>query len=207
MTRRSAQGGRVDLLRHGEPVGGRRYRGHGVDDPLSEKGWRQMWRAVDAAPMPWARIVSSPMRRCRAFAQALAEREGLPLTIDEDLREVGFGDWEGRSPAEVREADPAAHAAFYADPVHNRPAGAEPLADFVRRSVYAFERVVDSAAGGRALVVAHAGVLRAIAAHSLAAPLVAIYRLRIDHAAFVSITATADGRRVVDGVNLSRIRA
>jgi len=28
----------IDLLRHGEPVGGKRYRGQ-IDDPLSEKGW------------------------------------------------------------------------------------------------------------------------------------------------------------------------
>ena len=32
---------RIDLIRHGEPVGGRRYRGQ-IDDPLSEKGWKQM---------------------------------------------------------------------------------------------------------------------------------------------------------------------
>ena len=35
----------LDLMRHGEPVGGRRYRGR-TDDPLSEKGWNQMWTAV-----------------------------------------------------------------------------------------------------------------------------------------------------------------
>lgn len=33
----------IDLIRHGEPAGGRRYRGHGLDDPLTEKGWSQMW--------------------------------------------------------------------------------------------------------------------------------------------------------------------
>ena len=32
----------IDLIRHGEPVGGRRYRGGRMDDPLSEKGWAQM---------------------------------------------------------------------------------------------------------------------------------------------------------------------
>ena len=35
----------IDLIRHGEPVGGRKYRGQ-TDDPLSEKGWAQMWAAV-----------------------------------------------------------------------------------------------------------------------------------------------------------------
>ena len=36
----------VDLIRHGEPAGGQRYRGHRVDDPLTEKGWSQMWNSV-----------------------------------------------------------------------------------------------------------------------------------------------------------------
>ncbi|MEK6748901.1 MAG: histidine phosphatase family protein, partial [Pseudomonadota bacterium] len=35
----------VDMIRHGEPVGGKRYRGH-RDDPLSDIGWRQMREAV-----------------------------------------------------------------------------------------------------------------------------------------------------------------
>ena len=36
----------IDLIRHGQPQGGSVYRGHGVDDPLSELGWQQMWKAV-----------------------------------------------------------------------------------------------------------------------------------------------------------------
>ena len=32
----------IDLIRHGEPVGGRAYRGHNIDDPLSDKGWQQI---------------------------------------------------------------------------------------------------------------------------------------------------------------------
>jgi len=56
----------VDLLRHGEPVGGRRYRGQ-TDDPLSDKGWKQMWTAV-AGQQPWQVIVTSTLSRCREFA-------------------------------------------------------------------------------------------------------------------------------------------
>ena len=42
----------IDLIRHGEPQGGPRYRGDGIDDPLSDKGWRQMWDAV-GEDAPW----------------------------------------------------------------------------------------------------------------------------------------------------------
>ena len=48
----------IDLIRHGQPVGGRRYRGQ-IDDPLSERGWEQMWSAV-RNPAPWEEIICSP---------------------------------------------------------------------------------------------------------------------------------------------------
>ncbi len=35
----------IDLMRHGEPIGGKKYRGQS-NDPLSGKGWEQMWAAV-----------------------------------------------------------------------------------------------------------------------------------------------------------------
>ena len=92
----------VDLIRHGEPEGGRAYRGHSIDDPLSEKGWQQMWAAIGELS-PWSHIITSPMLRCQAFAQAVAEKHDIPYTIERDFREVGFGSWEGQSPDQLKE--------------------------------------------------------------------------------------------------------
>ena len=90
----------IDLLRHGEPQGGRRYRGQ-IDDPLSELGWKQMWDAVgDHAG--WDHIVSSPLLRCRSFAEALGEARALPVSVDAGFREIGFGSWEGFTAADLR---------------------------------------------------------------------------------------------------------
>ena len=58
----------IDLIRHGEPEGGRRYRG-ATDDPLTAAGWRQMEAAV--AGLSWQRIYSSPLVRCADFARHL----------------------------------------------------------------------------------------------------------------------------------------
>ncbi len=49
----------VDLMRHGEPVGGVRFRGNVTDDPLSNLGWSQMWDAV-GDHHPWDQLISSP---------------------------------------------------------------------------------------------------------------------------------------------------
>lgn len=167
----------LDLMRHGEPVGGRRYRGQ-IDDPLSEKGWAQM-RAAVGELAPWTSIVSSPLVRCRAFAETLADRHGLPLTLDERLKEVGFGEWEGRSAAEIEAAAPGSLARFKADPVNARPAGAEPLAVFHARVSAALDDLLAQCAGQHVLLVGHAGVMRMALAWALHIPLEHAYRIEV----------------------------
>ncbi len=186
----------IDYLRHGLPEGGSRYRGHRIDDPLSDTGWAQM-RTTAAALGGWQVVVSSPLQRSRAFAEWLADTQNLPLHIDHDLREVGFGDWEGRTRAELLAERADEYHAFYADPVHNRPAGAEPLEAFGARVADAFERIATYHAGQRVLVVAHAGVIRATLGHVLAAPPANWYRAAVDNAAVSRFAREAGHTRLV----------
>jgi alpha-ribazole phosphatase/probable phosphoglycerate mutase len=173
---------RLDYLRHGLPEGGSRYRGNRIDDPLSEHGWAQM-RATVADLQSWDLIVSSPLQRCRAFADWLGANRGLEVLIEPELREVGFGDWEGRTRAELQKQRPVEYRAFYRDPVVNRPAGAEPLLAFGERVARAFEHLAREHAGRHLLVVAHAGVIRATLGHVLQAPPGNWYRTAVDNAA------------------------
>lgn len=175
----------IDLLRHGEPVGGRRYRGR-LDDALSEKGWRQMWDAVGAYT-DWQRIVSSPLRRCSAFAAALGERLGLPVDIEPRFAEVGFGSWEGRTRGELEAENPGQVARFLRDPVGNRPPGAEPLEAFISRVYGAMDELLDTRRGQRILLVAHAGVIRAVMTRVLEMPPVAMYRIYVANAGLTRI--------------------
>lgn len=167
----------LDLMRHGEPVGGRRYRGQ-IDDPLSEKGWAQMQAAVGDT-VPWTRVVSSPLRRCCAFAETLAERHDLPLALDARLKEVGFGEWEGKSAAEIEQEAPGTLARFKADPLNARPQGAEPLAVFHARVAAALEDLLAQHAGQHVLLVGHAGVMRMALAWALHIPLEHAYRIEV----------------------------
>jgi alpha-ribazole phosphatase len=193
----------LDLMRHGEPVGGRRYRGQ-VDDPLSEKGWAQMHAAVGET-VPWTQIVSSPLLRCRAFAESLADRHGLPLTLDERLKEVGFGAWEGRSAAEIEQAAPGTLAQFKADPVNARPAGAEPLAAFHARVAAGLEDVLANHAGGHVLLVGHAGVMRMALAWALQIPLANAYRIEVASASLTRLRFESGRASLIfHGGNLAR---
>jgi len=175
----------IEMLRHGEPLGGRRYRGK-LDDALSEKGWQQMWNAVGSRD-DWQQIVTSPLQRCRAFALALGERHGLPVAVDERFAEVGFGDWEGCTRQELESQAPGQVARFLQDPVTNRPPGAELLNDFISRVHAGLGDVLQAYAGQRILLVAHAGVIRAVMARVLGMPPAAMYRIYVKNASLTRI--------------------
>jgi probable phosphoglycerate mutase len=193
----------VDLIRHGEPVGGRRYRGNGTDDPLSNLGWKQMREALGNA-RPWDEIISSPMLRCRDFAEALASRLKLPLTTESELREVCLGSWEGMSPAQVRDLDPDAYEDYCRDPQGHRPPGSESLEDLVYRVGRAYDKVVGARPGKHLLLVVHAGVMRALVGRVLLAAPSRWYRLTIDYAGLVRIRHDDYGP-VLDWINAKRL--
>jgi alpha-ribazole phosphatase len=180
----------IDLLRHGEPVGGSRYRGQ-RDDALSEKGWQQMWRAVEGMS-EWQQIVTSPLLRCSSFANALGERLSLPVHEEPRFKEVGFGAWEGYTRRELETFIPGQVGRFLRDPVKNRPPGAEPIDEFTGRVQSGFEDLLARFAGQCVLVVAHAGVIRAIMAYILEVPPSRMYRIHVDNAGLSRIRTDRD---------------
>ncbi len=176
----------VDLIRHGEPQGGSRYRGHRIDDPLSEKGWQQMWQAI-GTDNQWQQIVSSPMLRCCEFAKQLAGKHNTPLCIEDDFKEVGFGSWEGLSREQVKLQNLTEYNNFYTDPVNNRPSGSEDLKQFMQRVVHCYSKIVEQFQTQHILIVAHAGVIRTILAHSVQAPPAGIYNFKVNNAGIARI--------------------
>ena len=188
----------IDVIRHGEPVGGRRYRGHGVNDPLTEKGWQQMWGAV-ADCSDWQHIASSPLSRCLDFAQQLSKKLRIGYSVDDRFKEIGFGTWEGLTPDEIIANDIDALKQFYKDPIRNRPEGAEPLESFSSRVWDAYEDISRKHVNEKVLIVGHAGVVRAITANILGMDLNHVYsNLKIEYGGIVtSIIDDAQEPRIV----------
>lgn len=184
----------VDLIRHGEPVGGRRYRGQ-TDDPLSDKGWQQM-RSALGERHDWEAIVSSPLSRCETFARDLAQRHGIVLEVDVRLKEVGFGAWEGRTPEELTAQDADTLARFLDDPITHSPPGAESLAAFQARVDVAWDDLLARHGGKHILVVAHAGVIRMVLSRVLEIPLHRVFRLHVPNAVLTRVRVEQHGARV-----------
>ena len=100
------------LVRHGETVFNKERRIQGrLDSPLTDLGVRQA-RAVAGLlhdlirePRGW-RIVSSPLGRASATAAIVGQRLGLPVEHDERLREISWGEYDGRLRSELEAEHP-----------------------------------------------------------------------------------------------------
>lgn len=141
---------------------------------------------------PWDLVYTSPLRRCRDFAEALGARHGVAVVADPRLQEQGFGAWEGCSPEELRARDPEQLQRFYADPVANPPPGAEDLAAFRRRIGECWREILARDSGKHVLIICHAGTIRAVVSEVLEIPLHAMFRVAVGNAARVRISAGSE---------------
>ena len=173
-------GVRLVLLRHGEPEGGALYRGR-RDDPLSAVGWDQMRIAVARLPS-WQGIVTSPLRRCAAFADALGGELDLPVHHEPRLQELDFGIWEGRTADAILADDRAQLMAFWRDPVRHPPPQGETMDAFAARIHAAFEDWRERMADGPWLWVIHGGVIRVLLTQLLGMPLTHMLRIEVPYA-------------------------
>ena len=187
----------LDIMRHGEPEGGRMYRGGGTDHTLSKAGWQQMRNSLQGIDPDWSAIVSSPMRRCREFALDLARQKNLPCEVLEKLREAGYGTWEGKTPRQLIAEDETAYWQFFEDPVNARPANAEPLASFTERVEQALNHVLETYQGEHILLVSHLAVTRAMIGIVLGMPLASQQRIDMPFAGTLRLINDRKGLRLL----------
>ena len=182
----------LELLRHGETEQGGGLRGS-LDDALTELGWAQLRAAVQDAG-PWDRLVSSPLQRCARFAEELAAAHGLLLHYEPGLQELHFGDWEGRSAAELMDTDAEALGRFWADPYAFTPPNGEPLLAFEARVLDALQRLYLAHAGERLLLVTHGGVMRLLLARARGLPRQELLQVNVGYAQRFRLRLDAEGR-------------
>ncbi len=153
------------LVRHAESAGNLTGRVQGrLDFPLSVEGRRQADRLARRLGTgdPIAAIVSSPLRRATETARAIADTTGAPLTLDERLAEVDFGDISGLHREELKARHPEVVAAWGANRRWPERPGAESPEALRRRVVAALEDALATLEdGGAAVVVSHGVALDA----------------------------------------------
>ena len=159
----------IDLLRHGDVEGGRKYRGQ-LDDPLSELGWQQL-RDATSGKQDWQHIVTSPLKRCAAFAEELAKAQSLPLQHKPEFQEISFGLWEGKTANELLNTEADEIKEYWNDPINTTPPQGENILNFEKRIITGWINMVTEFRGKHILMISHAGVMRVILCHILDIPL------------------------------------
>ncbi|MFE0083281.1 bifunctional RNase H/acid phosphatase [[Kitasatospora] papulosa] len=186
------------LLRHGETAltPEKRFSGSGGGDPeLSATGRRQAACAAEAfaARGTVQEIVSSPLRRCRETAEAVAGRLGLEVRVEDGLRETDFGLWEGLTFAEVRERHGADLTAWLASPDVAPTGGGESFAEVAERVSAARDRLIVRYAGRTVLLVTHVTPIKTLVRLALGAPPESLYRMELSPASVSTVAYYADG--------------
>ena len=205
----------VDFLRHGEPVGGDVLRGR-VDHPLSDVGWSQMQKAaaltIDRELSPstpsWTHLISSPLQRCRVFAEHLAGVTALELRVAEQWQEIDYGDWDGMLLSDWREAAGPQFKEFRKDVSKLHPPNGEAFLSFKDRVLAAMNELADLPDGSHVLVVTHGGVLRVVLPIVLGMPLNRSYPLHIPFASLSRIVlSVAENKSGIEEGSANQVSA
>jgi broad specificity phosphatase PhoE len=151
------------LARHGRTDWNDAGRWQGsVDIPLNDAGRAQAAVLAESLVGRVDAVFASDLLRASETARIVSERLTVPiLALDADLRERGYGVFEGLTSAECAERYPDVWAAREANR-NTVPPGGEPHASVVARMERVMQRVLDTmrTRGGRALVVGHGSSLR-----------------------------------------------
>jgi len=193
---------RLALIRHAEPearVHGRVY--GALDVGLSERGLRDAETLASAVRgLDLDAVYASPLRRAVETATPLARERGLEVTLHEGLREVDFGELEGRTYEEIGEDYADLFRAWGTNPSAIRFPGGEDYVGLKARVLTAVEEIRKRTTS--AAIVAHGGVNRVVLADALALPDDAIFRLDQPYCA-LSVIDWIDGAPLVRALNAS----
>ncbi|WP_406001199.1 bifunctional RNase H/acid phosphatase [Streptomyces sp. NBC_00829] len=186
------------LLRHGETplTPEKRFSGSGGTDPsLSPVGLRQAEAVASAlaARGTIQDIVSSPLKRCRETAEAVATRLNLDVRIDEGLRETDFGAWEGLTFAEVQERYGDDLKAWLASAKVAPTGGGESFATVSRRIAAARDRLTTRYMGRTVLLVTHVTPIKTLVRLALGAPPESLFRMELSAASVSAVAYYSDG--------------
>jgi alpha-ribazole phosphatase len=141
-------------------------------------------RALTLLPRA-AALRTGPSRRCRAMADRIAARDGVPAIMDDRLQELDFGRWEGLGWDSIdrAESDPWA-----ADPWRVAPPGGETYAALLARVADALAEIAPGT-----VIVTHAGVIRAARMILAGESFAAVFAAPVPHCTPIALPAPARG--------------
>lgn len=204
----------VVMIRHGETpmTASKAYSGSGVPGPeLTRRGRIQAAQAADLVfrigrtlwediPHP-TELRASPMVRTRQTAAAVGRRLGLPAVEDATFAECDFGEWEGRTAAEIEVGWPGQLRRWHSDAAFPTPGG-ESIEDVGARVQAGLGRLLVAGVDRTVVVVSHSVAIRAAIGVTLGAPSSVWASVRVGPASVSILRWWEDGAREVAVVGM-----
>ena len=149
----------VYVIRHGRTVWNKsgKLQGH-IDIELSDAGRAEAKKLSAAlAGVTFEAAYSSDLKRCAETAEIILEGRDVPLSRTKALREEDYGEWAGKTYAEIAQRWPEQCAERDRDRVNSRPEGGESLGELQQRMMAQMDEIAARYRRGSVLVVTHGG--------------------------------------------------
>ena len=199
---------RLVIVRHAEPDASAHGRCYGcLDVGLSASGRKHAEDLGNAiASLGVEAVYASPLRRSLETARLVGKRLGLELRVRPDLRELDFGELEGRTYDEIAAGEPALYRTWMETPTAVRFPGGESYADLHERVGNVLARIRQDHPDSVVAVVAHGGVNRVLLAVALGLRGDEIFGIEQDYGR-ISVVDWSEEAAVVHVVNADLARA
>ncbi|HJP70258.1 MAG TPA: histidine phosphatase family protein [Candidatus Limnocylindria bacterium] len=189
---------RLLLVRHGVTDWNRQGRWQGrLDPPLSDDGRREAEllasRVASDPDLRPVRIISSTLARAAQTAAAMAGAAGVQVEPEPRLVEIGAGEWEGRTHAELEATDGVRYRAWRSQASDGRPPGGEAIDEVASRVREVLAEATTRGPWPTALV-SHGGILRVLANQLFDLPGRWMWSFDVDNAS-ISVASRLPGGR------------
>ncbi len=180
----------LDLLRHGKLEIPNIFCAD-ASTPVSAEGMEDLIKATKNHR--WDIIISSPQRRCIEFAEKLAKDKNSTLVIDKHFKEMDFGDWVGKTSADLWQQYPEQYQQLWQAPDDFVALNGESMQQFSARVEAGLEKLLASYHNQSILLITHAGVIRQILAKALALDTLDVLKFSIKYAQLNRLFYYEDG--------------
>lgn len=193
---------RLLLVRHGESTWNatRRIQGQ-LDPPLSDRGLDQARELAERlAGHQLAGFYSSDLARTRQTADEIAATVGIEPTLEQGLREIALGAWEGKTRAELMDEFPELWERWRREPTWDVVPGGEGAEPFAERITRTLNSIHERHPQGDVLCVTHGGVIQVAILNVVGRASHGIFPFLIENCS-LTVIQSANGRSVVTTVN------
>jgi probable phosphoglycerate mutase len=163
----------LHLVRHGDTT----QAAEGIfcgdlDPPLTDHGQAQAARVAAAVQsLGLSALYCSPKTRARMTVAPIAQITGLTPVVEDGLREIAYGAWEGKREVDVKRDDPEAYEAWRSDPALVAPPGGDSAFAIAARALPVLLKARTEHPMGHVLLVSHKATIRVIVCALLGMPL------------------------------------